>query len=332
MRASTKSRAIHSTAAILGVVLAAALASASAGHSDPPSGGHVSFSLSVPSPRDIAVGFDSVWVTNGPSRQVTRIDPQTNHVSAVISTPVNATSVTTGAGAVWVSSFPSNVVLRIDPSTNAVTATIPSGGLGPEGIAFADGYVWVANHHGAPTGSIAKIDPATNAVVDVIALGAAQFTGGPSALTAGAGSLWAGVPNLDALARIDPATDQLLTTIPIKGACGDIEATDTAVWIAGGEGPGCSPGITKLDPATNRVDGDKINAGGPVNGVGFGLGSLWYGATQSDFLGRVDPITDEVVGQLKLPGPPDSLDVPTGFGSIWVGDSIDNLLLRIDPD
>jgi virginiamycin B lyase len=332
VRAPTRSTTTRSVAVLLTAVVAAVCASVSAADSDPPPGGHVSSILSVPSSRDVAIGFGSVWVTNGPARRVTRVDPLTNSISAVVPTPVNATYVTVGGGAVWVSSFPSNVVLRIDPSTDAVTAMIPSGGLGPEGIAFADGYVWVANHHGAPTGSIAKIDPATNAVVDVIALGAAEFTGGPQALAAGAGSLWSGIPNLDAVARIDPATDQVLTTIPVKGACGDIEATDTAVWVAGGTGPGCSPGLRKIDPTTNGTVGDKINAGGPLDGLGLGLGSLWYGATQSDFLGRVDPLTDTVVGQLKLPGAGDSLDTPTGYGSVWVGDSADNSLLRIDPN
>jgi streptogramin lyase len=302
------------------------------GDSGPPPGARLIATLSVASPIDVAVGFDAVWVTGGPTRTVSRIDPLTNTVSTVIQTPLSATFVAVGAGAVWVSSFPGNAVMKIDPDTDAITAIIPSGGLAPQGIAVFDGYVWVANHHGNPTGSIAKIDPATNQVVDVIPVGAAQFTGGPGDLAGGAGSLWTGVPNLGAVVRLDPSTDEVLATIPVSGACGDLEATDTAVWIAGGRGPGgCSPGITKLDPATDAVVGDKINAGGNVNGLGFGFGSLWYGAPISDFLGRVDPDTDAVVGQLKLPGPANSGDVPTGFGSVWAGDSQDQLLFRVEP-
>jgi YVTN family beta-propeller protein len=317
-------------AALLAGVAAAAFPSSAV--SDPPPGARVVFTFSVPSPRDVGIGFDSVWVTEGPSRRVTRIDPQTNTVSAVIPTPVNTTDITFGAGSVWVSSLPSNAVLRIDPTTNAIVAMIPSGGLAPEGIAYFDGYVWVANHHGSPTGSIAKIDPATDTVLDVIPLGTAQFTGGPTEVAAGAGSVWTGVPNLGAVARIDPTSDQVVATIPVNGVCAALETTDTAVWVAGGIGPGCSPGITKLDPATNQVIGDKINAGGPVSGLGLGLGSLWFGAPISDFLGRIDPSTDAVVGQLKLPGSPNSGHTPTGFDSVWVGDSADSLLFRVEPE
>jgi virginiamycin B lyase len=319
----------YGCAALLVIVTASAFPSAAAG--DPPPGAHVVYTFSVPSPLDVGTGFDSVWVTEGPSRRVTRIDPSTNSVSAVIPTPVNAFGVTFGAGSVWVSSPPSNSVLRIDPATNAVVAIIPSGGLLPGGIAYFDGYVWVANHHGSPTGSIAKIDPVTNSVVDVIPVGAAQFTAGPADVAGGAGSLWTGVPNLGAVVRIDPATDQVVATIPVNGVCAAIVATDTAVWVAGGSRRGCSPGIKKLDPTTNQVVGDKINAGGSVLGLGLGFGSLWFGTRTSDFLGRIDPSTDAIVGQLKLPGS-DSAHTPTGFGSVWVGDFADNLLFRVEPE
>ena len=99
-----------------------------------------------------------------------------------------------GANAVWAASFATDAVVRIGPAANAVVDAFPSGGLGPEGIAFGDGYVWVANHHGDPTRSVAKIDPATDTVIDVIAVGAVSPAGGPSFLAAVPGSVWAGVP------------------------------------------------------------------------------------------------------------------------------------------
>jgi DNA-binding beta-propeller fold protein YncE len=58
-----------------------------------------------------------------------------------------------------VTSFPGNIVTRINPLTHTARDTISPGGLGRVGITFFDGYVWVANRDGEPSGSVAKIDP-----------------------------------------------------------------------------------------------------------------------------------------------------------------------------
>jgi YVTN family beta-propeller protein len=274
-------------------------------------------------------GFGSIWVANGPSRTVTRIDPITDTATAVIAVPDPASVMTTGAGSVWVTSFPGNTVTRIDPATNTVLATIPSGGLGPIGITFFDGHVWVANHNGNPTGSLAKIDPATMTVVDVIPVGAARFDSGPVWLAAAAGSLWTGVPNLAAVVRIDPTTDTIAATIPDQGVCGSIVATDSAVWVAGGGGPGCLPGITRIDPATNTIV-VRFNAGGQTGPLALGAGSLWYGTLKSNLLGRADTTTDAIIGGLKLPGPADK-GLTVAYGAVWATDSENNLLYRIQP-
>ena len=235
-----------------------------------------------------------------------------------------------GAESVWLTSFPGDSVTRIDASTNRAVGTISSGGLGPIGIAYANGYIWVANHHGDPTGSIAKIDPSTMRVVDLIPVGAAQFDSGPNWVAAGAGSLWVGVPNLAAVVRLDPRRDAIAATIPDKGVCGAIVATDAAVWVGGAGGPGCLPGITRIDPTTNAVT-DRFNAGGQVGPLAFGAGALWYGTLTSDFLGRVDAATDAILGQLKLPVPADK-GLTVGFGAVWATDSQDGLLFRIEAD
>ncbi len=315
---------------LAGLALALLAGAAGPAKADLPSGATIVASIPVSTPRDVTAGFGSIWVANGPSRTVTRIDPTTDTVTAVIAVPDPASVLAVGAGSVWVSSFPGNSIARIDPTTNAVLAKISSGGLGPIGITFFDGFVWVANHHGNPTGSIAKIDPATMQIVDLIPVGAAQFEAGPSLVAAGAGSLWVGVPNLTAVVRVDPAVDSIAATIPVKGACGAIVATDTAVWVAGAGGPGCLPGITRVNPATNTVT-DRFNAGGQTGPLALGSGSLWYGTLTSNFLGRVDPTTDTIVGQLKLPGPADK-GATVAFGSVWASDSEDGLLFRVQPN
>jgi streptogramin lyase len=313
----------------LGIVLSIVALGAAAARADLPSGGTLAATIPISTPRDVTNGFGSIWVSNGPSRTLTRIDPTTNAVTAVIQVPDPASVLAVGAGAVWVTSVPGNTVTRIDPATNTATGTIslaPSG-LAPVGITVAYGYVWVANHDGQPTTSVAKIDPGTLAIVDVIPVGSESFAG-PNWMSAGAGSIWTDVPNLNAVVRIDPGTDTVVATIPDKGVCGALAASDTAVWVAGGGGPGCLPGITRIDPSTNTVTA-SLNAGGQTDALALGLGTLWYGTSISNFLGRVETTTANIVGQLKLPGA--AFGLTAAYGYVWATDRDDGLLLKIQP-
>jgi len=314
---------------VAATLIAVAFAIGAVARADPPPSGTIVGAIPVSTPRDVEGGFGSIWVANGPGRTVTRIDPSTDAVLAVISVPDPASVLAAGAGAIWLTSFPGNSLTRIDPTTNTATGTVSlaPGGLGPVGITVYDGSVWVANHQGNPTGSIAKIDPATMNVVDVILIGDQSFAG-PNWLAAADGSIWTDVPNINAVVRIDPTTDAVLATIPDKGVCGALAASDTAVWVAGGGGPGCLPGITRIDPMSNTVTG-MFNAGGQTNSLALDENTLWYGTSISNFLGRIDTDRSTIVGQLKLPGA--AFGLAAAYGYVWATDRDDGLLLKIQP-
>jgi streptogramin lyase len=313
------------TCIVLGLAIRPALADTAL-----PPGGHIVATIPDPAgPVGVEAGFGSVWAANGPAGTIIRIDPTSNKVVATIQTGRPVCCLAFGAGAVWAASFATDTVIRIDPATNSVADAFPSRGLAPEGITFGDGYVWVANHHGNPTGSVAKIDPATDTVIDVIPVGAASFTGGPSFLAAVPGSVWAGVPNQSVLVRINTATDAIIATIPVRGACGEIAANSQQVWVSGGTPPGCSPGVSLVNPATNSMV-THLTAGGPSSSNALGSGGFWFGADTSDLLNRVDTATKSVIGQLKLPGSPGS--IATGFGSVWIADQTNSVILRVVPD
>ena len=296
-----------------------------------PPGGHIVATIPDPStPVSVEAGFGSIWVANGPAGTILRIDPASNTVVATIQAGRPVCCLAFGANAVWAASFATDSVVRIDPAANAVVDSFPSGGLAPGGITFGDGFVWVANHHGNPTGSVAKIDPATDTVIDVIPVGAATFLGGPNLMAAVPGSVWTDVPNLSALVRIDTATDAVSATIPVRGACGEVAADSQQVWVSGGMPPPvCAPGVSLIDPATDSLV-THLTAGGPSSANALGSGGFWFGADTSDLLNRADTATNTTVGQLKLPGSPGS--IATGFGSVWVADQTNSAILRVDPD
>jgi|GEM_PF-3462809 len=331
------SRTVNRWQPVLGSVAAAilvasgitALGPPAVALADVPPGGTLVASLPVVAPRDVHAAFGSIWLSNGPARTVTRFDPATNAVQAVVAVPDPASVLADGGGSIWLTSVPGDSLTRIDPATNTVTGTISlePGGDTPVAVTFYAGYVWVADHDGMPTGAVSKIDPATMAVLDVIPVGPLSFAG-PNWIAGAAGSIWVDVPNIPGVVRLDPSTDAILATIPDKGSCGGLAANDTGIWVAGGGGPGCLPGITRIDPATNTLVA-SLNAGGQTNPVALGTGTLWFGTEQSRFLGRVDTASDTVVGQLKLPGPTFGLAV--GYGYVWVSDRVDGRLFKVLP-
>jgi DNA-binding beta-propeller fold protein YncE len=318
---------VSGTALLALVVVLAALAATNLRRSVSalPPGGSVVATLPLLSARDVVAGFGSIWVSSGPGGTVARIDPTTDAVTAVIYLPDPASGLAVSTDSIWLTSAPGNRVTRIDPATNLVVGSLISGERGALGITVFDGYVWVANHNGDPTGSVAKIDPAQMQVVDLIPVGD-EPDAGPTSIAAGAGSIWVGVQNIHAVVRINPSTDTIVATIPDRGACRQIVADDRAVWIAGGCDPG--PGVTRIDPATNAVT-EVSNANGNSPAIALGENSVWY-ATTDNFLGRINPTTHRVVGRLKLPGPAWAATV--AFGSVWITDREDGLLFKVKPN
>lgn len=296
-----------------------------------PAGGRLAASIAMPSPGSVVVADGSVWVTNGQTATVTRLDPHTDAVLARISTPDTATVVSAGAGALWVTSFPGNSLTRIDPRRDRVTRTVSlaPGGSGPIGVTYFRGFLWVANHNAEPRTSVSKIDPATMRVVDVIPVGP-DDSAGPVWILSGAGSIWTDVnssPNV--VVRIDPGTDRILATIVAPSACTQLAADDTAVWGASGDDPSCTPGLSRIDTRTDKVTA-TFDQGGAADAVALDHGSLWYGTTGTHRLGRIDTRTNTVVALLTLPGP--AFGMTAGAGAIWTTDRDDGRLYKVLPN
>jgi hypothetical protein len=126
--------------------------------------GKVLTTIDVPvGPKELAVGFGSVWVMCDNGKTIARIDMATDAVSALIPEPGGPANVAIGDDAVWVWSHGQQLI-RVDPLTDTIVAAIDGISPGPgAGVAYGGGYAWVAVVDG-----VAKVDPATNTIVDVI--------------------------------------------------------------------------------------------------------------------------------------------------------------------
>ncbi len=284
----------------------------------PPSAGRIVATIAVGlRPGSIVAGEGAVWVKNHADQTVSRIDPETNTVTATI--PIGAGEfgyLAAGEGSVWATNNDANTVSRIDPRTNAVQATIPVG-ENPQGIAVGSGSVWVANHR---AGSVSRIDPETNRVSEVIVN--YELCCSPQAVATSPGAVWVTVPDpgKQHLVRIDPATNRVIATVAVGESGGRLAVGEDAVWAATN-----TRTVAKIDPATNsvvsRVDADAI-----VFGATAGLGSIWV-TSPGESLVRIDPAGNRV-GELRIRG---AVFPTVGTTAVWVSSETTNSVVRVEP-
>jgi streptogramin lyase len=253
-----------------------------------------------------------------------------------------ATSVAYGAGSIWVSISPANsgdrAVVRIDPQTGEILATIPtpvvpSWTIGGGGLLVAQGSVWVAGVDASSKeiqGGVVRIDPTTNGVADRI-----TFKEGRVAdVAVDASGIWAlisGNPGKPEVLRIDPASNQIVASIPLEGGYGrHIFAIGGSVFAALAQPPGGDfdgGTLVRIDPSSNGVASTFDLRTYPS--VASGDGSIW--AITHRGLVQIDLTTGQPIGEpARVPCTGDALAV--GAGGVWCfGADRDRALGRFNP-
>ena len=111
-------------------------------------------------PLDVAVGFDSAWVT-GERGTVMRVDAD-GDVVARIDVGAEARDVAVSADAVWITDGADGAVIRIDPAHNVVEdrLRVGEGGVPLVGLAVGPQGIWTTR-----AGQLLRIDPDADRVV-----------------------------------------------------------------------------------------------------------------------------------------------------------------------
>src|ERR1700682_576464 len=191
----------------------------------------------------LAGSAGSVWVTLG-SRTVyrgrgvlgelvrvehlgelVRIDTATSATSTILIDGV-ATGVPVGGDAVWVTTVlpePTSI-FRIDPATNRVVARVETGQPVSGPLAYADSGLWVANNNGYLT----RIDSRTNKVVGNFEVGSPKW----AAMLSVGKNLWISAPLDNILARFDPATGAVASTVRAGSRPQMFALLGTDMWVA----------------------------------------------------------------------------------------------------
>lgn len=299
---------------------------------------HISVGARIAVPRgaiSIAAGPDAVWVVGGGT--LTRIDPATNSVVAVVTAPrVDEYSVVAiGEGSVWATGN-RGTLYRIDPISNRVSAIISTGGF-TGSLAVGGGSVWSAR--ATETGvAIVRVDPDTAALTTKVT---ASIAGGPGPLVYAGRSLWLASEG-HTLLRIDPVTgrasdvDTLSSTYYGGGPVPSsflLASGAGSVWAVRGFDSGSSA-VDRFDENTGQVMA-RITIDGAQT-VAFAGGLVWvhtghcYCEKPSGALVVIDPATNRAVASpTPIPGHY-PIAIAAASDSAWVADFTGSFVTRVD--
>ena len=152
----------------------------------------------------------------------------------------------------------------------------------------------------------------------------APVRSGPSAVAAGAGSIWVTNTNGDSVSRIDLKTNASVDTIPVGNAPSGIAVGGGFVWVANS----LDGSVWRIDPQTNGVV-QKIQVGKQPVGVAYGEGSVWVANETDRTVMQIDPRSGAVRKTIPVDGGTDAIAV--GGGEVWVASQTAGSVARIDP-
>jgi DNA-binding SARP family transcriptional activator/streptogramin lyase len=182
--------------------------------------------------RGMEYGGGSLWVAGVCCRKghldprLTRLDPETGFPShIVLKHAAISLAWSDGYDELWMTNDGS-IASRLNTHTNKVRATAVTNTPSP--LAVSDGVVWVGDWE-VPTITRFPADGTGRPLR--IPLRVPPHTGGVTSIAAGDGYIWATVPDIHALIRIDPKTNRQ-RKIPLRYAPWGVTVEENgAVWV-----------------------------------------------------------------------------------------------------
>lgn len=239
------------------------------------------------------------------------------YVAAQITVGRSPSGVTVDPSGVWVTNWWDSTLSRIDPATNRVLSVVPVdlGTAGPEAIAGGAGSLWVtsteldANGNDLPS-VVKRLDSTGGATLATIPVGAGAYD-----IDVSPGAVWVANWTSGTAIRIDPATNQVVATLPVPYASG-VAFGLGAVWVVGGDGK-----VTRIDPTTNQIVA-TIQTQTTGGFIATGNGAVWVTHPgdpdlSNGSLSRIDPAANQVVANTPLGSGP--MEIVVAGTDVWVG-------------
>jgi YVTN family beta-propeller protein len=207
-----------------------------------------------------------------------------------------------------------NAAGLIDAASGRIIAQVPVGSQ-PDGVAFGEGAVWVANR---ADNTVSRIDPIQRLVVQTIDVGA-----GPGALAVGFGSVWVANGDERTVSRINAATNRVVQTIVVGSGPSGVATGAGAVWVTNS----IDGTLARIDPSSGSVTA-SYDVGGSPTGIAADNTSVWIAASDRGVVTRFDPTTGQVVSLVGVGNSPRALAITNG--AVWVANALDGTVSRID--
>jgi YVTN family beta-propeller protein len=203
-------------------------------------------------------------------------------------------------------------------------------------VVFAGGGVLVAIVVAAVLllskgGGAPSFAPAPNTVARVDpatgeVVGGASVGNQPGAVAYGEGSVWVANDGDRTIQRIDPQTNEA------GPGFGGLDGNPTGMAVGGGFAWATTfqgHELDQIDPSTNLAKPIEIGTG--YRAVAFGEGSVWVANDLTGTVLRIDPQTLAMQNLIRLPTGSAPRGIAVGGGSVWVTDAIGSRVFRVDP-
>lgn len=267
-------------------------------------------------PDDVAVGYGAAWVSDSGGGTVTKIayDGVAEPVSIQVGEPGNHLDIAAGTGAIWVVSD-GDSLYRIDPESDAVQAM--DSVEAPADVSAGQDRVLVL---GGST--LVSVDPLSGAVTPVAEVAESRNQD----LQMSEGAVWVANGDTGDVTRYDLASGVASEPIYVGGNFTAIASGEGSMWMVSGD-EGDDGVLTRIDPATGAIVGERTRLGGRPYDVTTGAGSVWVANYGNGSVTRLDPDTLPTDDQ-----PADDIGRPlfafSADGNIYV-ESVDGVLSKV---
>jgi streptogramin lyase len=226
--------------------------------------------------------------------------------------------VTVAGDSAWLANIGRGIT-RYDLATGDLLGEIPTNDIC---LAMDEGFgsLW-AGDCGAHT--LLRIDVVTGELVATIDL--SFELPGESSVAVGEDGVWMlSAGTAPDLVRIDPATNEVVETVPAPSGATAVRAGDGSLWIT----RALAGQLLRVDPATGG-ELAQIDVAPESTFLAFGEGGVWTMGSTGE-VAHVDPATNSVVAMIATGGEVFHGDVAVGGGYVWARIS-ESLFAQIDP-
>lgn len=211
----------------------------------------------------------------------------------------------------------------------AIVATI-RGPLGMGAFASSPGALWFSSANDQGTQSaVTRVDTRTNRLAARITVSTSDAPNQVADVATGHGQVWVTDVLHKAVDRIDPATNRIVTSIPLGIAPFGLVLSGNNLWAATPPADHPEDTIVRIDLRTQKVAAVMRHVGQPWYEIAASPDALWYIATATHKVQRLDAATNKIVAAISAG--PDPVALAVGAGAVWAWDSSSALLTRIDP-